>query len=102
MRNAGQNKECGQHQGRGLDSYVRHSVAPKLRSPPDLPQRLQIEADASEVLRSSSKHPADTLDETVQPPLADVSSADTQRRRVIKRKVLRYFSVSELSDSNKK
>ncbi|XP_011617616.2 hydrolethalus syndrome protein 1 isoform X2 [Takifugu rubripes] len=89
VRNAGQNKEYGQPQGHGLDSYVRHSVAPKLFPPPGLPQQLQIEADASKLLRSSSKHPAYTVDESVQLPLTGMSSADTQRRPVIKRKVLR-------------
>eukprot|EP00066_Takifugu_rubripes_P028352 XP_011617618.1 PREDICTED: hydrolethalus syndrome protein 1 isoform X3 [Takifugu rubripes] len=52
-------------------------------------KHLQIEADASKLLCSSSKHPAYTVDESVQLPLTGMSSADTQRRPVIKRKVLR-------------
>lgn len=97
MRNARQNKEHGQPQGHGLDSYVRHSVAPKLFPPPGPPQRPQIEADASKLLCSSSEHPAHTVDESAQLPLTGTSSADTQRRRVIKRKVLRYFRASDIS-----
>lgn len=59
----------------GFDSYARHSVAPKPPPPSGFHQLPQTEEDASESSRSS---------ECCTP------STDNERRRVMKRKVLRY------------